>query len=171
MRNTNTIILEPDEYKTGYKLNINPIVPFIPKKTILITKNGEDRLVETVFNVDDGCRIELKWSGKGKGRVKHLTSTPRRKYYMGLMWFSLILWALAWIFTVIEVNSGNFAGVGNRTDHVLLTAFTAWMGLDIVTLRNGHGFTKWFTTVFSYLIMFVSVASFIIYLVKLVSGF
>lgn len=54
---------------------------------------------------------------------------------------------------------------------VLLTAFTAWMGLDIVTLRNGHGFTKWFTTVFSYLIMFVSVASFIIYLVKLVSGF
>ena len=45
------------------------------------------------------------------------------------------------------------------------------MGLDIVTLRNGHGFTKWFTTVFSYLIMFVSVASFIIYLVKLVSGF
>ena len=61
----------------------------------------------------------------------------------------------------------------NITRSLFLLAFKMSLSdaLDIVTLRNGHGFTKWFTTIFSYLIMFVSVASFIIYLVKLVSGF
>lgn len=170
MRETLTIILEPDEYKTSFDLKVIPSGQFIPAKGIMITKGGENTWVSTVLNVDDGCRIALKWSGKGHGRVKHLTSTPRRKYYMALMWFSLILWALSWIFTVIEVTSGNFAGAGLRTDHILLTAFTAWMGLDIVVLRNGHGFKKWFTTIFSYLVMLVSTSSFVIYLVKLITG-
>ena len=163
-------ILEPDEYKTAFSLRSLPTGQFIPSKGIFITLDGKETFVKTAFNVDEGCRIRLTWNGKGCGKVKHLTSTPRRKYYMALMWFSLILWALSWVFVVFEVNSGNYAGSGLRTDHVLLTATTAWMGLDIVTLRNGHDFTKWFATIFSYIVMFASTASFIIYLVKLISG-
>ena len=170
MRDAKTFILEPDEYKTAFKLRTLPTGQFIPAKGIFITKDGQNTWVSTAHNVDDGCRIKLIWNGKGHGKIKHLSSTPRRKYYMALMWFSLILWALSWVFVVFEVTNGNYAARGLRTDHVLLTATTAWMGLDIVVLRNGHDFKKWFVTIFSYMVMFASVASFIIYLVNLIGG-
>lgn len=170
MSDVKITILEPDEYKTAFKLNVFAGVQTIPAKAIIITKDGADTVVPTTLNVDDGCRIRLKWSGKGFGRVKHLTSTPRRKYFMTLMWFSIILWIVAAAFTVFEVMNGNYATGDSRTKHVLLTATTAWMGLVITTTRNGHGFRKWFATIFSYFVMFVSVASFVIYLVRLIQG-
>jgi hypothetical protein len=86
------------------------------------------------------------------------------------MWLSIILWIVAAAFTVFEVMNGNYATGDSRTKHVLLTATTAWMGLVITTTRNGHGFRKWFATIFSYFVMFVSVASFVIYIVRLIQG-
>ena len=170
MGDVNTIILEPDEYKTAFSLRMFAATQTIPAKGIVITKDGANTYVPTTLNVDDGCRIRLKWSGKGHGRVKHLTSTPRRKYYMAVMWFSLILWILAAVFTAIEVFNGNFATADSRTKHVALTAFTAWMGLVITVTRNGHGFRKWFATIFSYGVMFISTMSFIIYIIRLIQG-
>ena len=44
------------------------------------------------------------------------------------------------------------------------------MGLVITVTRNGHGFGKWFATIFSYMVMIVSISVFILYLVRLVQG-
>ena len=77
----------------------------------------------------------------------------------------------AWIFTLIEVGIlGNPAIGHSRTKYSMLTAFTAWMGLDIVALRNGRGFTKWAVTIFSYFIMIMSTGSFVVYLFRLIQG-
>lgn len=166
-----TYILEPDEYKTSLQMHPGTTGHFIYTKGIFITKDGENKWCRTVFNVDEGCRLQLTWNGRGNGKVKYLTSTPRRNYYLALMWFTLCLWTLAWIFTVVEVSVlGNYASGGSRTSNVLLTAFTAWMGLDIVHLRNGHGFTKWAVTIFSYFILAVSFTSFVVYIVRLIQG-
>ena len=87
------------------------------------------------------------------------------------MWYSLILMLSAWIFTLIEVGILANPAIGySRTKYSMLTAFTAWMGLDIVALRNGRGFTKWAVTIFSYFIMIMSTGSFVVYLFRLIQG-
>ena len=171
MRDVKTYILEPGEYTSKASMRTLPSGQMLPSRGILITKDGDQTWVPVGHNVDEGCRIQLKWSGKGYGKVKHLTSTPRRKYHMALMWFSLILWAASWIFTIIEVVGGNKAVGDSRTNYCMLTAFTAWMGLVIVVLRNDHGFRKWFMTIFSYIVMLISIGSMVFYLVRLIAGY
>ena len=169
MKNAQTYILEPDEYVTASSMR--PFGGhFLPAHGLMITKDGANTWVSTGgLSVDEGCRIQLAWSGKGFGRVKHLTSTPRRKYYMALRNFTLILWALAWIFLLIEMLVFNNRAIGDsRTNLVMLTAFTAWMGLVIVVERNQRGFTKWFSTIFSYFVLPISTGAFIWYLVRLI---
>ena len=171
MRDVKTIILEPDEYKTQFDLRLLPSGQTIPQKAIIITKDGANTVVPTTLNVDEGCRIELKWSGKGYGRVKHLTSTPRRRYFTALMWFSIILWITGAVLTLYEILvNGNYATADSRTKHAMLTAVVSWMGLVITSTRNGHGFRKWFATIFSYMVMLVSIGSLIIYIVRLIQG-
>ena len=88
---------------------------------------------------------------------------------MGLRTFTLILWALAWIFLLIEMLVFDNRAIGDsRTNLVMLTAFTAWMGLVIVVERNQRGFTKWFSSIFSYFVLAMSTGAFIGYLVRLV---
>jgi len=137
---------------------------FIPRRAILITKDNENTMVPTVMNVDAGCRIRVTRSGNGAARVKHLTTTPRRNYYLFIMWFSLGLCALGWILTLYEILiNGNYATEGSETNLVLLPAMTAWLGLNITSQRNAHGFTKWFVTVFGYFILFMGVLSLVRY--------
>ncbi len=173
MKDPKTIILEPDEYKVGSGLK--PFGGhFIPEKAIVITKDGENTLVRTAFNVDPGCRIRVTRSGSGKGfaRVKHLTTTPRRKYYQFIMWFALALSAIGWIFTLYEILvNGNYATEDSRTNLAALPAFTACLGLNIPILRNGRGFTKWFSTIFGYFILLMCVVSLIRYFVRLAEGY
>ena len=170
MKEPKTFILEPDEYKTGCDIRAYG-TGFIPNKSILITKDNANTLVPTVLNVDPGCRIRVTRRGRGAAGVKHLTSTPRRKFYLFIIWFSLILWALGWIFTLIEIFvNGNYATGDSRTNLAMLPAMTAWLGLNISHLRNGHGFTKWFATIFGYFILIIGVLSLVRYFVRLVQG-
>ena len=168
MREVYTYILEPGDYKTVSELRMFATGAVIPQNGLLITRDGLNTWVRTPTSVDSGCRIQLTWSGKGAGRVKYLTSTLRRKYYMAVMWFSIMLMLLAWIFLLIEMVKGNKAIGDSRTRYVMGTAFTAWMGLDISTLRNHHGFTRWFVTIISYFVMCISTGSFIYYLIRLI---
>ena len=163
MKDPQTIILEPDEYKTG--ASIKPFgIGFIPRKAILITKDNENKMVPTVMNVDPGCRIRVTRSGNGAARVKHLTTTPRRRYYQFIMGFSIALSVIGWIFTLYEILvNGNYATEGSETNLVLLPAMTAWLGLNICFMRNGRGFTKWFVTIFGYFILFMGVLSLVRY--------
>ncbi|MBO7355400.1 MAG: hypothetical protein ILP17_00100 [Lachnospiraceae bacterium] len=170
MREVYTYILEPGDYQTISEIKTIAGTTMIPNNGFFITKGGSNTWVRTAGSVDSGCRIRLTWSGKGAGRVKYLTSTPRRKYYLAVKWFSIILMILAWIFLLIEMVNGNKAIGDSRTRYVMATAFTAWMGLDISVMRNMHGFTKWFVTIFSYIVMCISTGSFIYYLVRLISG-
>ena len=167
MGNTKTI-LEPEDYKSVSEMHVLLTGQFIPSNGLVITKNDENRAVKTPFTVDPGCRLELRWTGQRSGRVRYLTSTPRRRYFMGLKWYTLILWALSWIFTVIEIAGfGNYAMGDSRTTLALATAFTAWMGLVIVVQRNGHGFLKWASTIFSYFVLAFFSVKFILYIVRL----
>lgn len=169
MREVYTYILEPGDYQTLSEMRAFPNA-MIPQNGLFITKGGSNTWVKTPFTVDSGCRIKLTWSGKGAGRVKYLTSTPRRKYYVAVRWFSIILMILAWIFVLIEMAHGNKAVGDSRTGYAMLPAFTAWMGLDICALRNGRGFTKWAVTIFSYFVMVMGTGSFIYYLIRLILG-
>ena len=116
------------------------------------------------MNVDPGCRIKITRSGNGAARVKHLTTTTRRRYYQFIMGFSIALSVIGWIFTLYEILvNGNYATEGSATNLVLLPAVTSWLGLNICFLRNGRGFTKWFATIFGYFILFMSVLSLVRY--------
>ena len=85
------------------------------------------------------------------------------------MWFTIIMWVLAWIFLFTEMLVFNNPAVGDsRTRLVMGTAFTAWMGFDITVMRNGHGFTKWFITIFSYGVLAISTGAFIAYLIRFI---
>ena len=169
MKNVQDYYLEPGEYVSKSVVGSLPGFHFAVLHGLMITKDGANTWIRTPCNVDEGCRILLRWSGKGAGRVKHLTSTPRRRYYLCLMWFTIIMWVLAWIFLFTEMLVFNNPAVGDsRTRLVMLTAFTAWMGFDITVMRNGHGFTKWFITIFSYGVLAISTGAFIAYLIRFI---
>lgn len=171
MKDTETIILEPNEYKTGSDLK--PFGGhFLQSKAIMITRDNENTVIPTALNVDPGCRIQVTRRGTGFARVKHLTSTPRRNYYMFIMWFSIFLGVIGWIFTLFEIFvNGNYATGDSRTNLAMLPAFVAWLGLNIPVLRNGRGFTKWFSTVFGYFVLFICVVSLVRYFVRLIQGY
>ena len=163
MKDPKTVILEPDEYKTGADVRAFGIA-FIPRKAILITKDNENKVVPTVLNVDPNCRIRVTRSGNGAARVKHLSTTPRRRYYQFTVWFSLILCAIGWILTLYEILvNGNYATEGSPTGLVMLPAMTSWLGLNISNMRNGRGFTKWSVTILGYFILFMGVLSLVRY--------
>lgn len=164
--------LKPDEYITASTLNPVPLRnSWIAHYGLLITKDGNKIPIKTPFTVDDNCEIEVKYKENGVGKVKYLSSTPKRKYYMFLKWYIVILEILSILFMIYEINFlGNYATEGSRSSNLLLTLLITWLTINIVTLRNTKSITKWIITIFSYLLLVISTINFIIYLIALISS-
>ena len=105
MRNYNkTVRLKSDEYKSASTMKAFSGT-WIPRNGLFITKDGSNFPISTPVTIDDNCEIEVKYNEeKHYGRVKYLSSSPRRKYYMFLKWYIIILQILAIIETVYEVE-------------------------------------------------------------------
>lgn len=166
MRNYNkTVRLKPDEYKS-----VSSIKTFsgtwIPSNGLVITKDGNNFPIRTPFTIDDNCEIEVQYNEeKHYGKVKYISSSPRRKYYMFLKWYIIILQILAIIATVYEIEvNGNYLVEGSPAKSLGVPFIATWLCLDIVIMRNMNTVTKWLVTIFSYFVLFISTVSFIMYL-------
>lgn len=121
MNNYTIVRLKPNEYKTSSSYDFDPLFGMQYKNGLLITKDESNIPVRTPFTVDSDCEIEVKYKENGFGKVKYLSSTPRRKYYMFLKWYIIILQILSLLFTIYEVNLGNYLVEGSRSQPLLRT--------------------------------------------------
>ncbi len=164
-----TVRLKPDEYKSVSTLKAFSST-WIPRNGLVITKDGANFPIRTPYTIDDNCEIEVRYNEeKHYGRVKYLSSTLRRKYYIFLKWYIIILQILAIIATFYEVEiMGNYLVEGSRAASLRLPLIVTWLSLDIVILRNTNTVTKWIVTVFSYFLLFMSTIGFMAYLTEIV---
>lgn len=170
MRNYNkTVILKPDEYKSVSTLQAFSGT-WLPRNGLVITKDESDFIVRTPLTVDNGCEIEVQYNEeKHYGKVKYISSTLRRKYYMCLKWYIIILQIIAIIATVYEIEAlGNYLVDGSRSASLRLPFIITWLSLDIVIMRNMNTITKWIITVFSYFVLLACTVGFITYLTEII---
>ena len=148
-----TVRLKPNEYQSASTLTAF--------SGTWIPRNGL-----TPVTVDNNCEIEVKYNEeKHYGRVKYLSSSPRRKYYMFLKWYIIILQILAIIAAVYEIEiNGNYLVEGSPSKSLGVPFITTWLTLNIIVMRNMNTVTKWLVTIFSYFVLFISTVSFIMYL-------
>ena len=160
--------LKGDEYKSVEAMRAFGST-WISRHGLFITKDGSNFPVRTPFVVDDNCEIELQYNEeKHYGKVKYIKSSPRRKYYMFLKWYIIILQILAIIATVYEIEvMGNYLVEGSRAKSLVVPFITTWITLDIIHLRNSNTITKWLVTIFSYLVLFIGTVEFIRYLTNI----
>ena len=166
MANYNKIVrLKPDEYKSVSTLR-TCVGNWISRNGLIILKDGSNFSISTPYTVDSDCEIEVKYNEeKHYGRVKYITTSSRRKYYMFLKWFIIILQLIAIIVTVYEIEvMGNYLVEGSRAESLRIPFITTWLALCIVVLRNINTITKWIMTIFGYLVLTISIIEFIIYL-------
>ena len=169
MRNYNkTVRLKPDEYKSASSIKAFSGT-WIPSNGLVITKDGNNFPIRTPFTIDDNCEIEVQYNEeKHYGKVKYISSSPRRKYYMFLKWYIIILQILAIIATIYEVEvMGNYLVEGSQSVSLTAPLLTTWLTLNIVVMRNMNTITKWLITIFSYFLLFVSTVQFIRYLTEI----
>lgn len=170
MKVKNVYRLMPNEYKSFTSLDGNPIMKWVIKKGLLITKNGENIPVRTAFSIDNGCEIEVTYYDSGYGKVKYLKSTPRRKYYKFITWYILFLELISAIFITYEINvNNNYATSGSRTEKILFILLASWIALTAVVLRNTKGFNKIVMTILSYVILTISTVNLIAYFIALIN--
>ena len=171
MKNYNkTVRLKSDEYKSASTMRAFSGT-WIPRNGLFITKDGSNFPISTPVTIDDNCEIEVKYNEeKHYGRVKYISSSPRRKYYMFLKWYIIILQILAIIATVYEIEvNGNYLVEGSPAKSLEVPFIATWLCLDIVIMRNMNTVTKWLVTIFSYFLLFVSTVSFITYLIEIMN--
>ena len=160
MKNYNkTVRLKSDEYKSASTMRAFSGT-WIPRNGLFITKDGSNFPISTPVTIDDNCEIE----------VKYISSSPRRKYYMFLKWYIIILQILAIIATVYEIEvNGNYLVEESPAKSLGVPFIATWLCLDIVIMRNMNTVTKWLVTIFSYFLLFVSTVSFITYLIEIMN--
>lgn len=165
-----TIILKPNEYQSISTLKaMTNGSNWVSKHGLIITKDGSKTPVRTPFTVDSDCEIELTYNEeKNYGRVKYLKSTPRRKYFVFLRWYIIILQLLAIIAVLYEVNvNGNYLVKGSKAETLALPFIITWLSYNIVHLRNTNTITKKIITLFSYMLLILSTIQFIRYIIGL----
>ena len=170
MRNYNkTVILKPDEYKSVSTLRAFSGA-WIPNNGLFITKDGNNFPIRTPFTIDNNCEIEVQYNEeKHYGKVKYISSSPRRKYYMFLKWYIIILQIVAIIAAIYEIEvNGNYLVKGSQAERLAVPFGVTWLALDIIVLRNTNTITKWLVTIFSYFLLFLSTVSFLAYIAELV---
>lgn len=169
MSNYNKIVrLKPDEYKSVSTITAT-VGTWIPRNGLYITKDGSNFPIRTPYTIDNNCEIEVRYNEeKHYGRVKYLSTSPRRKYYMFLKWYIIILQILAILAAIYEVEiMGNYIVEGSPAENLRLPLIVTWLSLDIVIMRNTNTITKWIVTVFSYFLLFMSTVGFLTYLTEL----
>ena len=169
MRNYNkTVILKPNEYKSVSNLTAFSGT-WIPRHGIIITKDESNFPIKTAYTIDDDCEIEVQYNEeKHYGKVKYISSSSRRKYYMFLKYYIIILQILAIIATVYEIEvNGNYLVKGSPAEDLGLPFIITWLNLDIVVLRNTHTITKWIISKFCYIILLICTFKFLAYLIGL----
>lgn len=160
--------LKPNEYKAVSKYDIDPIIGTQPINGLIITKDGSNIPIITSFPVDSNCEIEVRYKENGVGRIKYLSNTPRRKYYKFLTWYIFILQIVSVLFMIYEVNLGNYAVEGSRSQQLIGPALGSWLCFNIILFRNTKGFHKWFFTIFGYFLLFFFSIAFISYLIEII---
>ena len=163
-----TVRLKPDEYQSVSTMRAFSST-WIPNNGLFITKDGSNFPIRTPFTIYDNCEIEVQYNEeKHYGKVKYISSSPRRKYYMFLKWYIIILQILAIIATIYEVEvMGNYLVEGSQSVSLTAPLLTTWLTLNIVVMRNMNTITKWLITIFSYFLLFVSTVQFIRYLTEI----
>ena len=161
--------LKPEEYVSVSSLETLPnTLDFYPSNGIIIKKDGKEIPVQTPVTVDDGCEIEVKYRDNSTGRVKYLKSTPRRKYFVGLTWYIILLEIISILFVIYEINiNNNYLVEGNNAYNLLGPALATWLAIVIPILRNSKGLTKNIMTLFGYFLLFINTIFFIEYLINL----
>ena len=164
-----TVRLKPDEYQSVSTMRAFSST-WIPNNGLFITKDGSNFPIRTPYTIDNNCEIEVKYNEeKHYGRVKYLSSSPRRKYYMFLKWYIIILQILAIIATVYEIEvNGNYLVEGSPTKSLGVPFIATWLCLNIVIMRNMNTVTKWLVTIFSYFLLFMSTVGFLTYLTGII---
>ena len=162
-----TVRLKPNEYQSASTLTAFSGT-WIPRNGLVIIKDGNNFPIKTPWAIDNDCEIEVRYNEeKHYGRVKYISSSPRRKYYMFLKWYIIILQILAIIATIYEVEvMGNYLVEGSRAQSLALPFITTWLSLDIVIMRNMKTITKWIITIFSYFLLLMSTVEFIVYVTE-----
>ena len=169
MRNYNkTVRLKPDEYKSISNMKAFSS-NWIPNNGIVITKDGNNFPIRTAYTIDDDCEIEAKYNEeKHYGKIKYISNSSRRNYYMFLKYYIITLQILAIIATIIEIEvMGHYLVKGSQAENLILPFIGTWLTFNIVVLRNIHTITKWIITIFSYLVLFINTFKFITYLVEI----
>lgn len=170
MRNYNKIVrLKPDEYKSVSNMSVFSST-WIPNNGIFITKDGNNFPIRTAYTIDDDCEIEVKYNEeKHYGKIKYISNSSRRNYYMVLKYYIITLQILAIIATIFEIEvNGNYLIKGSQTENLILPFIGTWLTFNIVVLRNIHSITKWIITIFSYIVLFISTFYFITYLLEMI---
>ncbi len=166
-----TIILKPDEYLTASEVDpiIIPEATFLITNGIVITKDGQNLPIQTPFPVDSGCEIQVTYNEKNIGRVKYLKSTPRRKYYKFITWYSIGIMIVGFLIALYSKNVKGVYILAEGSEHTDLgVTIGSWLALNIVLFRNAKGFTKWIMTIFGYILLFSGTFAIIRYLVSLI---
>lgn len=169
MRNYNkTVRLKPDEYKSVSSMRAFSST-WIPSNGIVITKDGNNFPIRTAYTIDDDCEIEVKYNEeKHYGKIKYISNSSRRNYYMFLKYYIITLQILAIIAAIFEINvMGHYLVKGSQAENLILPFTGTWLTFNIVVLRNMHTITKWIITIFSYMVLFISTFKFITYLVEI----
>lgn len=173
MKEFKTIKLNPDEYKTISSMEAEVVTgTWIIDNGLFIIK--DEIYIQTPTPVDADCIIEIKYREEKNGnfgRVKYLSSSPRRKYFMFLKWYIIIFFILSLLFLLYEVKIlGNYAIEGSRSYLLLLPSISSWFCLNILILRNTKSITKIILMIFSYFLLLICTINFITYLKLLFLG-
>lgn len=138
---------------------------------LLVTKDGRETLIITAGSVDEGCEIELTLNSNGIGKVKYLSSTPRRNYFRFLRWYIIALEILSAVMLFYEVGiRHNYVAEGSNVGLLLFPFLVAWFTLIIVALRNAQNVSGKIMVLFCYFLLIGATISFIMYWVSLISG-
>lgn len=161
--------LKPNEYVSVSSLETLPNTSdFYPLNGLVFTKDGKEIIIQTPITVDNGCEIEVSYRDNGIGRVKYLKSTPRRKYYVGLRWYIIILELITIILVGYEINiNHNYLVEGSTSYNLLGPLLCTWIVLVIPILRNSKGLTKYIMNIFGYFILLINTVMIIEYIIDL----
>ncbi len=160
--------LKPDEYIVDSSITGDVSPEWRIDNGLLITKGDEKIPVYTFYAVDPDCEIEVTIYKNNFGRVKYIKSTPRRRYYKGLLYASILLTVVSLILLLYELEvNGNYAVEGSPSYYLLMPFLTSWYLSLVFILRNAKGFTKTVLSIFGYIFYALSVCYFLTYIVTI----
>jgi len=169
MNKWETFKLKPEEYVSVSELETMPALgTWVPACGMIITKDNKNMPIPTAISIDPGCEIEVRYNGK-IGKVKYLSSTPRRKYYVFLRWYIILIEFISICITFYERTIKNeIITKEHPANGVLVGVIAVWLCLCIPMLRNDKGVTKWIMTIFGYFILGLATIELIRYFIMLI---